>query len=82
MLDGTDGQELEDIVAILREVEREKEEEIRRLREALEPFSRLDDEIEMLAGITEPPYDNPENWAKSCGWSDLIAARSALNQKE
>ncbi len=54
----------------------------KRLREALEPFAALADEIEAAAKKCEPPYDNPESWAKSCAWDDLVAASAALKETE
>jgi hypothetical protein len=41
------------------------------VREALEPFAKLCDEIEFCMG----PNGHPDNWAKACTWPDLIRAR-------
>jgi len=44
-----------------------------KVREALEPFAKLADEIEFCMG----PNGHPDNWSKACSWPDLVQARKA-----
>lgn len=44
------------------------------LENALRPFAALADEIETCAG----PNGKPSDWSMACQWTDLVAARKAL----
>lgn len=48
------------------------------LREALQPFAKLADEIERCCSLYSGPESSPENWAKACQWDDLLRARAVL----
>lgn len=54
--------------------------EVERLREALNPFAAMADELDRVRQEYQPPYDDPENWSKSCEWGDLVRARAALKE--
>lgn len=49
-----------------------------KLREALEPFAKIADDIEKCCAEFDGPESKPENWSKACEWDDLLAVRVAL----
>jgi hypothetical protein len=48
------------------------------MAEALRPFAALCDEIERAAANSAGDASDPNNWAKSCSWEDLLQARAAI----
>lgn len=80
--DGVSGSALASELAEARKRIAELEAENARLREALQPFKALADEIEYCAAQYPEgaPERDPDCWMKSCTWPDLVRAREALKK--